>query len=156
MFQQRPPLGGPQSGYRLEYRLVVAACALTPVAGNCKAVSFIANALNESGRRRVRFRNTWLGDAMNKQPLLPRFSIRPHGNAHQRYIGESEPGELVVHLVDLPQSTIDQQQIGQGNLAVLDPRIASLECLTKRPVVVSRSDPSDVEAPILFLQRPLR
>src|ERR1700722_3767297 len=47
MAQQGAPFGGPQAGYRLQYRFVVAACPPAAVTTDGKSMSFIADALNE-------------------------------------------------------------------------------------------------------------
>ena len=103
----------------------------------------------------MRLRNTRVRYAVHEQPLLSRFAVRPLGHAHERDIPEAQFLELLVHLADLSQSAVDQQQIRRRNLAVLDARIAPLERLAKRTVVIARCHARDVESPVLFLQRPL-
>jgi hypothetical protein len=49
--QQRPPLRGPESRYRLEDRLVEAARALATVSGDREAMRFVADPLDEPQRR---------------------------------------------------------------------------------------------------------
>src|ERR1700754_2755769 len=95
-------------------------------------------------------------DAIHEQPLLSRFAIRPLRNADECHVAEAQTLELLMDLIDLPQAAIDQQQIWRRNLAILDPRIAPLERLTQRPVVIARRHARDVESPVLLLEWPLR
>src|SRR5882757_11241261 len=100
----------------------------------------------------MRFRNMGLSNAVHEQALLPRFAIWSLRNTHERHISEAELFEFLVHLADLSQSAVNEQQVGRRNLAVFDPRVTPFKCLTECPVVIAGSDTCDVESSVLFLQ----
>src|SRR5882757_1033816 len=104
----------------------------------------------------MRLGNVRFGDAVHEQPLLSRFAVRPLGYADERHIAEAECFELLMNLVDLSQSSINEQQVRRGDLAVLDPHIAPFERLAQRSVVIPRCHPCDVESAVFFLERSFR
>src|SRR5690349_24724939 len=105
----------------------------------------------------MRLRNARRRGAMDEQALLSGAAIRTLGDADERdFIVEAELDEHFVHLGDLTEAAVDQQQIRRRNLTVADARVATLQRLTQRPILISRRDTRDVETPILLLQRPFR
>src|SRR5579872_3787720 len=155
MLQERPPLRRPETWYGFQHRFVITARALAPMAGDREAMRLVPYPLHEPRGGRVSLRNAWLGDSVDEQPLLSGPPIRPLGDAHERKIAEPQPGEHLVHQSDLSLAAIDQQQVRQGDLALPDPDITSLERLAKRTVVIARCNTRDVETAILLLQRTL-
>src|SRR5687768_13254725 len=93
---------------------------------------------------------------MNKQALLSRTSIRPLGHAHQLETGKSQLFEFGVHLVDLPETAVDEQHIWRGYLTGTDALVTPLQRLAQSAIVIPRCDPGDVEAAILLLHGPFR
>ena len=81
-----------------------------------------------------------LGDAVDEQPLLPGLAVGALGDADERQVAEAELLELPVHFVDLAQSAVDQQQVRRRDLAGADARVAPLERLAQRAVVIARRD----------------
>src|SRR3569833_3242203 len=103
----------------------------------------------------MRFRDMMILHTVHEESLLSRFTIRPLGHAHERHISEAQLLKLLVHLTDLAQSSVDQQEVRCWNLTVLDPRLAPLERLPKSSVVVARCDTRNVVSSVFFLQRTL-
>ena len=84
----------------------------------------------------------------------PGLPVRALGDADQREVAEAERVQHLVDLADLPEAAVDQQQVRRRHLAVADARVAPLERLAQRAVVVPGRDAGDVEAAVLLLQRP--
>src|SRR5882757_5532320 len=100
----------------------------------------------------MRLGDVGLGDAMHEESLLTRLAIRAFCHAYERHVAEAERLELFVHLVDLSQSTIDQQQIGCRDLPFLDPHVAPFERLAKSAIVITGCHASDVESSVFLLE----
>src|ERR1700732_3150169 len=104
----------------------------------------------------MRLRNERVRYTMHEQPFLSGLAVRPFGHAHQSDVAEAQPFQYFMHLSNLPQAAIDQQQIWRWNLAITDARVASVDRLPQCAVIVSGRDARDVEAAILLLQRTFR
>src|SRR5712671_5226588 len=92
---------------------------------------------------------------MHEEPLLPWLAIRALGHTDERHVAEAECLELLVYLVDLSQSAIDQQQVRCRYLTILDAHIAPFERLSKCAIVITRCHARDVESPVFLLERSL-
>src|SRR5688572_17428726 len=93
---------------------------------------------------------------MHDQPFLPRLAIRPLRHTHELETAKSQLFEFDMHLVDLPESAIDQQHIGRLDFTGLDTFVSPTERLAKRAVVVSGRDAGDVETAVLLLHGAFR
>src|SRR6185437_16090081 len=76
MGEQRPAFGRPEPRNRLQHRLIVAARALAPMAGDRKTMRLVANALDQPRRGRVRLRYPRGGGTVDEEPLLSRAAVR--------------------------------------------------------------------------------
>src|SRR5687767_3565890 len=94
--------------------------------------------------------------SVDEEPLLPRATVRTLGYADQRHIAETKGLQRFVHLGDLAEATVDEQQIRRRNFAILDASVTTLERLLESAVVVAGCDAGDVEAAIFLLERTFR
>src|SRR5579872_1849211 len=94
--------------------------------------------------------------AVDEEAFLPRAAVRPLGDAHQGDIAEAELRQHLVDGPDLPETAVDQQQIRCRNLPFAYARIATLERLAQRAIIITWRHAVDVEATVFLLERPLR
>ena len=114
---------------------------------------FVADPLHDTQRRRVRTGHERRGIAMYEQSLLTGLAIRPFRDTDEFLRAESQLFELRVHLVDLPETTVDQQHIGRDHFTAADAFVAASQRLAQRAVIVSRGHPGDVEAAVVLFHR---
>src|SRR5579875_646690 len=155
VLEERTPLRRPEARDSLEDRFAVAAGAAAAMSRDREAVRLVAHALDEAQRGRVRLERSRRGGAVDEEPLLPRPTIRAFRDPDERQIAKPELRENGMHLVDLPESSVDEQQIGRRHFALADAGIAALERLAQRAVIVAGRDAGDVEAAVLLFERPL-
>ena len=120
---------GPESRHRFQDRFVVAPRALAAMAGDRKAMRLVADPLHQARSGRMRFEHARCGRAVDEEPLLPRPAVRPLGDADQRDVVEAQLLEHLVHLADLAEAAVDQQQVRRRDLAIPDARVAPRERL---------------------------
>ena len=120
VLQERASFRGPKTGNSLEHRLVVAPCAFATVSANGETMCLVADSLHQTRRRRVRFGNVRLLLAINEEPLLTGLAVRSLGDTNQHQVTEPQRLQLPVHLVDLTEAAIDQEQVRRRNLPIAD------------------------------------
>src|SRR3569623_1636619 len=142
---------GPEAGDVFQRGTIAGFAAPLPMAGDCKAVRFVADLLDEMqcwrvGRKYKRL--PLLRQEQRLQSWAPRLAFR---NAHDQHALDLQFLQHRHGLRHLALATVDQQDVRQNTLALLDARVTPRQGLAHGGVIVAGRDPGDIETTIVGL-----
>ena len=123
--------------------------------GDREAMRFIANALNQTQRRRVRRKYKRRFLTGQEKAFLSCPAIGAFRDSHDHESLHAERIECRERRVELPRAAVDQQQIGHWRFAAQDACEAPLHRLTESTIIVAWCELAQVEPTVVALDWPL-